>query len=122
MRTVLTRSYRIEAAHRLPKLPADHKCHRLHGHSFRVTLHVTGELDNRLDWVVDYASIDEAWRPLHDALDHRYLNEIPGLDNPTSEALARWIFERVKLVSGKLCAVSVAENCDSGCTVHGAGA
>ena len=117
MRTELSRTFRIEAAHRLPNVPAEHKCARLHGHSFRVTLRVGGELDARLGWILDYADIDRAFEPLHALLDHRYLNEIPGLENPTSELLARFVLERVRLPAGRLLSVTVAETCLSECTV-----
>ena len=116
-RTEISRSFRIEAAHRLPALPPEHKCARLHGHSFEITLVVGGELDPKLGWIVDFAEIDRAFAPVFDALDHRYLNEVPGLDNPTSELLARWVLERVALADGMLLAVSVAETCTARCTV-----
>jgi 6-pyruvoyltetrahydropterin/6-carboxytetrahydropterin synthase len=122
VRTELTRSYKIEAAHRLPHVPAEHKCARLHGHSFELTLHVGGEVDPRLGWILDYADIDRAFEPLFALLDHRYLNEVPGLDNPTSELLARFVLERVKLPAGRLLAVSVSETCSSRCTVYAADA
>src|SRR5262245_129849 len=118
MRTELTRSYRIEAAHRLPHVPEGHKCFRLHGHSFQITLHVTGEVDPQLGWILDYAEIDRAFAPLFAQLDHHYLNEVQGLSNPTSELLARWVLARVQLPAGRLTAVSVAETCMSGCTVY----
>ena len=118
MRTELSRTFRIEAAHRLPHVPPDHKCARLHGHSFHITLHVGGEVDPRLGWVVDYADLDRAFEPLHALLDHHYLNEVPGLENPTSELLARFVLERVKLPAGRLLSVTVAENCLSACTVY----
>lgn len=118
MRTEISRRYRIEAAHRLPHVPEGHKCRRLHGHSFEVTLHVTGDLDPKLGWILDYADIDQAFAPLRAQLDHHYLNEVPGLENPTSELLARFVLERVQLPRGRLAAVSVAETCTSGCTVY----
>ena len=118
MKTELSRSFRIEAAHRLPNVPDDHKCARLHGHSFEVTLHVDGEVDPELGWVIDYADIDVAFQPLFKQLDHNFLNEVPGLENPTSELLARWILERLKLPRGRVAAVSVAETCMARCTVH----
>jgi 6-pyruvoyltetrahydropterin/6-carboxytetrahydropterin synthase len=118
VRTELSRTFRIEAAHRLPNVPADHKCARLHGHSFHITLHVGGEVDDRLGWIVDYADLDRAFEPLHALLDHHYLNEVPGLENPTSELLARFVLERVKLSKGRLLSVTVAENCLSACTVY----
>lgn len=118
MRTEISRSYRIEAAHRLPHVPADHKCARLHGHSFQITLHVRGEVDPKLGWIIDFADLDRAFAPLFAQLDHHYLNEVPGLENPTSELLARFVLERVRLPAGRLAAVSIAETCTSGCTVY----
>lgn len=118
MRTEITRSFYLEAAHRLPHVPEGHKCSRLHGHSFKVTLHVGGELDPKLGWIVDFADIDRAFEPLFKLLDHQYLNEVPGLENPTSELLARFILDRVKLPSGELVAVNVAETCTASCTVY----
>jgi 6-pyruvoyltetrahydropterin/6-carboxytetrahydropterin synthase len=109
------REYRFEAAHRLPKLPEGHKCARLHGHSFIVQLHCRGPIESATGWVVDFYDIDRAFAPCFDALDHHYLNEVDGLDNPTSEAIARWIWERVQPSLPSLCRVLVKETCDSGC-------
>jgi len=114
----LFREFTFEAAHRLTSLPADHKCSRLHGHSYRIAIHVTGDVDPVLGWVMDFAEIKTAWRDLDDALDHRYLNEVPGLENPTSENLARWIWERLQ-DRLPLSAVTVRETCTSGCTYRG---
>ena len=121
MRTEIVRHYRFEAAHRLPNVPAGHKCARLHGHSFRVTLTVGGEVDPHLGWILDFAEIDEAWKPLQAQLDHYYLNEVPGLENPTSELLCRWIHERVKLPVGLLVSVTVHETCTAAATYWGDG-
>lgn len=118
MRTEITRTFRFEAAHRLPNVPEDHKCARLHGHSFRASVTVGGELDSRLGWIVDFAALDEAWRPFHELLDHRYLNEVPGLENPTSELLAAFILERFSVDGAKVVAVTVAETCTASVTVH----
>jgi 6-pyruvoyltetrahydropterin/6-carboxytetrahydropterin synthase len=118
VRTEISKTFSIEAAHRLPHVPAEHKCARLHGHSFQITLHVTGELDPQLGWIVDFAELTRAFEPIHALLDHRYLNEVAGLENPTSELLARFVLERVKLPRGHLAAVSVAETCSSRCIVY----
>lgn len=118
MRTEILRNYSIEAAHRLPHVPAGHKCARLHGHSFQITLHVQGELAPKLGWIIDFAEIDRAFEPLFVQLDHHYLNEVAGLDNPTSELLARWVLERVRLPVGRLAAVTVGETCNARCTVY----
>ncbi|MGQ0657306.1 MAG: 6-carboxytetrahydropterin synthase QueD [Chromatiales bacterium] len=109
----------IEAAHRLPHLPEGHKCWRLHGHSFRVGVYVRGDLDPQLGWVADFADISAAFQPLFDVLDHRYLNEIPGLENPTSENLARWAWGRLKPVLPGLSKVEVRETCTAGCVYTG---
>jgi len=118
VRTEIAKDFRFEAAHRLPNVPADHKCARLHGHSFVVTIHVAGEVDPSLGWIVDFAAIEEAWKPLHSALDHRYLNEIEGLENPTSEILAQWILARVRVGGARVAAITVHETCTARCTVR----
>lgn len=109
----------IEAAHRLPNLPEGHKCRRLHGHSFRIGVYVSGQPDPDLGWVMDFADISAAFRSLYDELDHRYLNEVPGLENPTSEILARWVWERLKPVLPALGKVEVRETCTAGCVYTG---
>jgi 6-pyruvoyltetrahydropterin/6-carboxytetrahydropterin synthase len=107
--------FRLEAAHRLPHVPEGHKCARLHGHSFRIEIHVSGELDPHLGWVMDFADLKAAFQPLYDQLDHHYLNDIEGLENPTSEMLARWIWQRLKPRLPLLSSVVVHETCTSGC-------
>ncbi len=111
--------FRFEAAHRLPHVPPDHKCYRLHGHSFEVELAVKGPVGEHSGWVVDFDEIRRAFAPLHDALDHRCLNDLDGLENPTSEHLCRWIWARVQPVLPLLSAVSVRETCTAGCTYRG---
>lgn len=119
MKLELRKTFQFEAAHRLPLLPSAHKCHRLHGHSFQVEIVVTGECDPKLGWVVDYAVISDAFRPLWEQLDHYYLNEVTGLENPTSENLAIWIWDRLKPSLGLLSEVVVAETCTSRCVYRG---
>jgi len=111
--------FRIEAAHRLPNVPAGHKCARLHGHSFAVELHVQGDLDAQTGWVMDFAEIKDAFAPLYERLDHHYLNDIEGLENPTSERVATWIWERLKPALPLLAEVVVHETCTSGCRYRG---
>ena len=106
--------FQIEAAHRLPHVPAGHKCARLHGHSFRIEIHVEGEPDPTMGWVMDFAEVKAAFAPLIEQLDHHYLNEIEGLENPTSETLARWIFRRLEPRLPGLDGVVVHETCTSG--------
>lgn len=113
------REFEIEAARRLPQLPEGHKCRRLHGHTFRIAIHVAGAPASGSGWVMDFAEIDRNFQPIREALDHRYLNEIAGLENPTSENLARWIWARLAPVLPGLCGVAVRENPTSGCIYRG---
>ena len=113
------KAFHIEAAHRLPNLPPEHKCSRLHGHSFRVEIHVTGTVDPKTGWIMDFADLKLAFGPVFDALDHRHLNEVPGLENPTSENLARWIWQKLKPDLPGLSKVVIAETCTSGCVYQG---
>ena len=109
------KTFQIEAAHRLPNVPPGHKCARLHGHSFQVELIVSGEPGDSTGWVMDFSEIKQAFQPLYDRLDHNYLNDIEGLENPTSERLAMWIWERLKPTLPLLSSVVVRETCTSGC-------
>lgn len=115
----ITRSFRFEAAHLLPNAPAGHKCRRLHGHSFVVEITVTGALCEAEGWVCDFGDLARAWAPLHEHLDHRYLNEVEGLENPTSELLAAWIWRRLEPALPGLSAVRVAETCSTSCLYRG---
>jgi 6-pyruvoyltetrahydropterin/6-carboxytetrahydropterin synthase len=113
------RTFTVEAAHRLPNVPEGHKCARLHGHSFRIEVFVSGPVGAETGWVMDFADLKEAFQPLFDQLDHRYLNEIEGLENPTSENLAIWVWDRLKPALPQLCRVKIAETCTSGCVYEG---
>jgi 6-pyruvoyltetrahydropterin/6-carboxytetrahydropterin synthase len=115
----LVHDFGFEAAHRLPNVPPAHKCARLHGHSFKVELAVAGPVDARTGWFLDFQELHDAWKPLHEMLDHRYLNEVPGLENPTSEVLAKWIWERVRPKLPALAQVTVHETCESRCEYSG---
>jgi 6-pyruvoyltetrahydropterin/6-carboxytetrahydropterin synthase len=115
----LRKSFHIESAHRLPLVPPGHKCGRIHGHSFTVEIAIDGPVDPRFGWVMDYAEIKSAFQPIHDLLDHNFLNDVPGLENPTSEVLARWIWDRLKPVLPLLSEVAIAETCTSRCIYHG---
>lgn len=113
------REFTFEAAHRLPNLPTEHKCSRLHGHSYLASVHVTGPVGAESGWVQDFGDIKAAFKPLEEELDHHYLNEIPGLENPTSEVLARWIWNRLIGELPSLTEVRVRETCTSGCIYRG---
>ena len=113
------RAFTIEAAHRLPNVPAGHKCARMHGHSFRIELHVAGPVDPHAGWVMDFADVRAAFQPVFDRVDHQLLNEVPGLENPTSENLARWLWRETKPRLPLLAKVVVHETCTSGCVYEG---
>jgi len=115
----LRKTFQFEAAHLLPKLPKTHKCRRLHGHSFQVELVVAGAVDTKRGWVMDYAEISAAFKPLWEKLDHYYLNDIPGLENPTSETVAVWIWRKLKPRLPLLTEVVVAETCTARCVYRG---
>lgn len=93
-RVRISATYSFEAAHRLPFVPDGHKCKRLHGHNYRIDVSVEGGLDER-GFVVDYAELDGVVQPIIEELDHCYLNDVPGLENPTSEFLALWLRNRI---------------------------
>ncbi|OMH38761.1 6-carboxytetrahydropterin synthase QueD [Motiliproteus sp. MSK22-1] len=113
------KEFTFEAAHLLPNVPKGHKCGRLHGHSFMVQVHVSGEVDPRTGWIMDFAQLKAAFRPIYDRLDHYYLNDIAGLENPTSEVLARWIWNELKPSLPELSKIVIKETCTSGCVYKG---
>ncbi len=119
MRVRLSKQFKFEAAHDLPTFPPGHKCRRLHGHSFRFDVVVEGEVDPALGYLVDYGQIKTAAGPLVARLDHYYLNDVAGLENPTSENLARWIYDQLKPALPLLAAVVVYETCTSTCEYRG---
>ena len=119
MIATLSKSFRFEASHALPNVPADHKCRRVHGHSFRVVVRVKGPVDARTGWVMDYADIARACEPVREALDHRHLNDVAGLANPTSELVAAWIWARIAPALPMLVSVTVRETCTASCTYRG---
>lgn len=113
------KKFQIEAAHLLPNVPAGHKCARLHGHSFEIGIHVEGGIGDETGWVMDFADIKKAFQPVFERLDHNYLNDITGLENPTSENIAIWIWQQIEHRLPGLCEVNVNETCTSGCSYGG---
>lgn len=113
------RVFQVEAAHRLPNVAEDHKCARVHGHSFRIEVHVSGEVGAKSGWVMDFADLRRAFQPVFDRIDHRYLNDIERLENPTSENLARWIWRELQSSLPGLCRIVVQETCTAGCVYTG---
>lgn len=113
------KAFTFEAAHLLPNVPEGHKCGRLHGHSYEITVFVEGAVGETSGWIMDFADLKSAFKPVYDSLDHRYLNDIEGLENPTSENIARWIWNRMKPDLPQLSCIQVKETCTSGCRYRG---
>ncbi|MDC0598962.1 6-carboxytetrahydropterin synthase QueD [Gammaproteobacteria bacterium] len=113
------KEFTFEAAHRLPNVPENHQCSRLHGHSFKIEVHVSGQVDKHLGWVMDFAEIKTAVKPIIAKLDHYYLNDIEGLENPTSENIARWVWANLKPLLPELSKLVIKETCTSGCVYSG---
>jgi 6-pyruvoyltetrahydropterin/6-carboxytetrahydropterin synthase len=113
------KEFTIEAAHRLPNVPDGHKCQRLHGHSFVIRITIDGDVQQPEGWVSDFADLKSAFAPIYERLDHHYLNDIAGLENPTSENLARWIWAMLYPKLPLLHCIEIKETCSSGCIYHG---
>jgi len=109
----ITQAFTFEAAHRLPKVPETHRCHRMHGHSYRVELTLEGDVDPETGFVVDFFDVEAAFGPILVRLDHYCLNEVEGLENPTAENIAMWIWDRVKPTLANVALIKVFEtpNC-----------
>ena len=119
MNVRLVQEFRFEAAHKLPKVPEGHKCARLHGHSFKVEVTIEGPVNPTTGWFIDYQDVADAWAPLYEKLDHYYLNEVEGLENPTSENLAKWIWDRLMPKLPQLTRITVHETCVARCEYEG---
>lgn len=115
----ITQAFRFEAAHRLPKVPETHRCHRMHGHSYRIELELEGAVDPATGFVVDFFDIEAAFGPLLKRLDHHCLNDIEGLENPTAENIAVWIWDRTRPALAQLAQVRVFETQDCWATYNG---
>ena len=113
------KEFSFDAAHLLPNVPEGHKCRRLHGHTYTVRIYVNGEPDENVGWILDFADIKVAFDPIRDRLDHYYLNEIEGLENPTAEVLSRWSWQRLQPRLPGLSRIEIQETCTSGCTYSG---
>ena len=123
MIATIAKHFTFDAAHFLPLVPADHKCHRMHGHTYEVEIIVTGPIVN--GFVVDYEDIATAWAQISDLVDHRVLNEIPGLENPSTENLIAWMFQRIMLgwdqsldtLRNNLSAIRIKESSTTWCEI-----
>jgi len=119
MQAEVIRTFRFDAAHRLPHVPAGHRCANLHGHSYRLDVHVTGPVDEQTGWVMDFGRIRDLVEPVLGQLDHRCLNDVPGLENSTTEMIARFLYDRIAPNLPGLSAVTVWESDASRCVYRG---
>ena len=113
------KTFKFDAAHYLSRVGPEHKCGRLHGHTFVVEVHLSGEVDPEKGWVLDFNELCAAVNPLMEQLDHSVLNEVEGLENPTSENLSVWLWERLRPRLPQLCRIVVKETPSSGCVYEG---
>ena len=113
------KTFAVEAARSLPNLPNEHPCRRIHGHSFKITITVEGEIDKTTGFVMDFSDIDFAFRPIHEIIDHAYLNDIKGLENPSSENLCHWIWKQLSPSLKELKQIEIKETESTGCIYKG---
>ena len=119
MKVTLSRTFRFEASHRLSHLPEDHPCHHLHGHSYQLEIQVSGDVDEKSGFLIDYAEIKSAVKPLLQQLDHKHLNDIPGLEKPTTELIAQWLWERLGNPLPQLSLIAIQETPLTRCEYRG---
>jgi 6-pyruvoyltetrahydropterin/6-carboxytetrahydropterin synthase len=119
MRARLTKDFGFEAAQTLPNVPPGHKCRQMHGHSFKVEVSIEGEVDPHLGWIYDHSRISRAMAPLLDRMDHAYLNEIEGLENPTIELMAAWLWKKLEPACPGLCEIVIHETPTARCIYRG---
>lgn len=115
MTTSLFRIFHVESARFLPKLDPEHKCAKMHGHTFQVHVEISGRPDTESGWLIDFADIDQAIQPVREMMDHAVLNDLPGLENPTTENIAGWIWQQLKPALPGLSLIRIQENPFSGC-------
>ena len=115
----IEKTFTFDSAHFLPHVPQGHKCGRMHGHSFRVTIVVQGDPDPTMGWIMDFSDLKSIFKPIYNRLDHHLLNDLPGLENPTSENIAVWIWEQLKPLLPTLYKIRIEETCTSACEYFG---
>jgi 6-pyruvoyltetrahydropterin/6-carboxytetrahydropterin synthase len=108
------KDFTFEAAHKLPNVPKGHKCGRLHGHSYKVRIHLSGDIDLITGWFIDFSDVKSIFKPIYEQLDHHYLNEIKGLENPTAENISKWIYDKLKPSLSTLKSIELMETCTCG--------
>lgn len=109
------KNFHFDAAHYLPLTDKNHKCHKMHGHTYHVGIYISGNELNEFGWLVDFSDIKKEFKPILDTLDHSCLNDIPGLENPTCENLAIWIYDKLKMNLKSISEIHVRETMSSGC-------
>lgn len=119
MKATMTKDFTFEAAQTLPSAPEGHKCRLMHGHSFKVEISVTGEVDPHIGWIYDHAKITGAMKPLIDRLDHSYLNDIEGMENPTIENMAAWFWRKIEAQLPGLSEIVIYETPTARCSFRG---
>jgi 6-pyruvoyltetrahydropterin/6-carboxytetrahydropterin synthase len=113
------KEFTFDAAHFLPNVPETHKCRNMHGHTYRLRIYVQGPLDPLLGWVMDFADLKKAWKSIEPQLDHKVLNDIEGLSNPTAEHIAIWAWDQLKPILPLLSRIELYETPSSGVVYSG---
>ncbi len=116
---IISKQFIFDAAHFLPNVPDGHKCKNIHGHTYHLTVLIDGPLQEKLGWVIDYGDLKKAIAPVIEQVDHQLLNNIPGLENPTSEMLVVWIWQQIKPVLPLLKRLELYETPTSGVIYEG---
>lgn len=116
---VIFKEFTFDSAHSLPNVPDGHKCKAIHGHTYHLKVFIEGELDAHLGWVMDFAVVKKAIKPVIDKIDHKYMNEIEGLENPTCEMIAKWLWDQIKPEIPKMIRVELHETPTSGVVYEG---
>lgn len=119
MTVEIYKDFTFEAAHFLPNVPEGHKCGRLHGHSYKARIHLQDNINEETGWFIDFAEIKKICKPIISQLDHNYLNDITGLENPTAEVISKWIWHQLKPQLPQIIAVEIKETCTCGAIFRG---
>ena len=116
---IIYKQFTFDSAHFLPNVPEGHKCRALHGHTYQLTIFLEGNVCKDAGWLIDFTDLKKAVRPVLELVDHKYLNEIPGLENPTAEMFAIWLWDRVKPLMPELQRIELKETPTSGVIYEG---
>ena len=116
---ILYKQFTFDAAHYLPKLPDDHKCRQMHGHTYYLTIFIEGEVLKEQGWILDFGDIKKTLKPVLDIIDHTLLNNIPGLENPTAELFTIWLWNKIKPLLPELKKIELKETPTSGVIYEG---